>query len=195
VKGPRPGGTLDVMTPDDVRELARSAPYRWTELDLTYRDSGGEHLEVSLRHGVLEGRDVARGRDLRDTERPSSSFFRPVEPFPTNYRWCAMLDPFELSEDVVLTEIGESELFGRSVVSFVAHAEDGYDPVCTCCPLVFSEASERHEQPDGWTPTPGELPDGVGIALDREVGIVVSLRDRGGRLDGWFTTQITRVVP
>ncbi|MCH1868792.1 hypothetical protein [Nocardioides sp. CFH 31398] len=182
------------MTPDDVRELARSAPYRWTELDLVHRSCGGEHLEVSLRHGVLTGRDVARGRDLHDTERPPSSFFRPVEPYPTNYLWCAMLDPDELSHDVRLTEISEGELFGRPVVSFVAHAEDDYDPVCTCCPLVFSEASERHEQPDGWTPAPGELPDGVEITLDREAGIVVSSRDRGGRLESWFTTEITRVV-
>ncbi|WP_299055841.1 hypothetical protein [uncultured Nocardioides sp.] len=181
------------MRPDDVRELARSAPYRWIELDLVHRSSGGEHLEVSLRHGVLTGRDVAHGRDLRDTQWPPSSFFRLVEPYPTNYRWCAMLDPYELSRDVDLSEIAEGELFGRPVVSFVAHAEDGYDPICTCCPLVYSEASERHEQPDGWTPAPGQFPDGVELALDREVGIVVSSRDRGGRLGGWFTTEITRV--
>jgi hypothetical protein len=182
------------MDAEALRELARAAPYRWTEPDLVHRSSGGEHYEVSLRHGVLEGRDVARSRDLDDSRRPSSSHFRLVEPFPENYRWCAMLDPFELSHDVRLFEIAETEAFGRPAVAFVAHAEPGCDPICTCCPLVFSEASERHERPDGWTPTPGEFPDGVELALDLEVGIVVSSRDRGGRLGGWFTTEITRAV-
>lgn len=180
------------MEADDVRELARSAPSRWSELDLVHRSSDGDHLEVSLRHGVLEGLDVRTGRRFRDTEEPGTSHVRAVEPYPTNYRWCAMLDPLELSHDVDLREIAEGELFGRPVVSFVAYAGPGYDPICTCCPLVFSEASERHEQPDGWRPAPGEMPDGVETTLDREVGIVVSSRDRGGRLGAWFTNEITR---
>ena len=181
------------MNADDVRDLARSAPSRWTELDLVHRSSSGEHLEVTLRHGVLEGRDVRTGRRIRETEESSSAHVRPAEPYPTNYLWCAMLDPYELCHDVALTEITEGERFGRPVVSFVAHAGLGYDPICTCCPLVFSEASERHEQPDGWRPAPDEMPDGVQLALDLEVGIVVSSRDRGGRLGAWFTTEITRV--
>lgn len=103
-----------------------------------------------------------------------------------------MLDPYELTEGVTITDVRREVLFGRPVVAFVAHAVTGYAPVCSCCPLVFSEVSQRLEYGDDWRAQPGELPDGVDLALDLEVGIVVSSRDRGGRLGGGFTNEIVR---
>jgi hypothetical protein len=107
-----------------------------------------------------------------------------------NYQWSAMLDPYELTEGVSITDVRREDLFGRPVVAFAARAVPGYDPICSCCPLVFSLISQRLEHGDEWSPGPEELPDGVEIALDLQVGIVVSSRHRGGRLGGWFTNEI-----
>lgn len=178
------------MTPDDVRILARSAPERWTELELVHRSRYGD-IRATLRHGTLDGVRFSDGRPIRERGAPPSSWtVRPLEPYATNYQWSAMLDPYELATGVTITEVQHQEVFGRPAVTFLAQAVAGYDPICSCCPLVFSEESQRLEHGGDWTVTAGELPDGVEIALDLEVGIVVSSRDRGGRLQGWFTNEI-----
>jgi hypothetical protein len=117
-----------------------------------------------------------------------------LEPYATNYQWSAMLDPYELGQGVTISEVRCEELFGRPVVAFIARAVPGYEPVCSCCPLVFSEVSERLEHGNDWRARPGELPDGVDMALDLGTGIVVSNRDRGGRLKHWFTNEIIRAA-
>lgn len=180
------------MTPEDVRRLAVSVPGRWTELELVHRSN---HVDVhaTLRHGELDGVELGSGRAIRERGAPPSSWsVRPLEPYATNYEWSAMLDPYELAHGVSITDVRDDELFGRPVVSFVARAEPGYDPVCTCCPLVFSLVSEQLERGPDWSAQVGELPDGISVVLDLEVGIVVSSRDRGGRRAGWFTNEIVR---
>lgn len=182
------------MTPEDVRRLARSVPERWTELELVHRS---DYLDVqaTLRHGELDGVRLSDGRRIHERGAPPSGWtVRPLEPYATNYLWSAMLDPYELTEGITIDEVRRAELFGRPVVSFVARAVPGYEPICSCCPLVFSEASQQLEHGEDWTPRPGELPDGVDLALDLEVGIVVSSRDRGGRLGSWFTNQVLRAA-
>lgn len=182
------------MTPEDVRMLARSAPGRWSELEIVHRSDHGE-VRATLRHGELDGTRLDDGQRIREVGAPpSSSTVRPLEPYATNYEWSAMLDPYELGEGVTISDVRDEEVFGRPVVAFVARATLGYDPVCSCCPLVFSEVSERLEYGDDWRARPGELPDGVEIALDVGVGIVVSSRQRGGRLRHWFTNEIVRAV-
>ncbi|UMG91406.1 hypothetical protein [Nocardioides sp. TF02-7] len=182
------------MKPEEVRRLAGSAPERWRELELVHRSDDLE-LRVTLRHGELDGVRLSDGQRIHERGAPPSSWtVRPLEPYPTNYQWSAMLDPYELTEGVVISDVRREELFGRPVVTFVARAVTGYDPICSCCPLVFSEASQRLEYGDDWTASPGELPDGVDMALDLEVGIVVSSRDRGGRLGSWFTNEILRAA-
>jgi hypothetical protein len=178
------------MHADDVRALAASAPGRWAEIAMTHH-SHQHAFEVTLRPGELRGRDLRTGRTFEDRERPPSCHFRPVEPYPTNYHWCAMLDPVELSHDVTISQVEETEPHRRPAVTFVAHAEEGNDPICGCCPLQYSDVSERHEQPEGCTPAPGQFPDGVELALDLELGIVVRSRDRGGRLGGWLSNDIS----
>lgn len=106
-----------------------------------------------------------------------------------------MLDPYELTVGVRLDGVRRAELFSRPTIEFVARADPGYDPVCACCPLVLSEVSQRYEYGEQWRPERGELPDGVAITLDLEVGIVVSSRDRGGRRRRWFTNEILAVTP
>lgn len=181
------------MTPEDVRLLASAVPEQWTELELVHRSSYLD-FRVTLRHGELDGVRLSDGHRIHERGAPPSSAPRPLEPYATNYQWSAMLDPYELTAGVLITDVRRGELFDRPVVAFVARAVTGYDPVCSCCPLIFSEASQRLEHGEQWTAEPGELPDGVDLALDLEVGIVVSSRDRGGRLGGWFTNEILRAV-
>lgn len=182
------------MTPGDVRLLARSVPERWSELDVVHR-SNYQDFRVTLRHGELDGTRLSDGKPVHERGAPPSSWsVRPLEPYPTNYAWSAMLDPYELGDGVDIDDVRTEELFGRPVVAFVARAVPGYDPMCPCCPLVFSEASERLEHGDGWRAQPGEIPDGVALALDLDVGIVVRSHDRGGRLGDWFTNEIIRAL-
>ncbi len=165
-------------------------PERWTELELVHRSSYVD-VHATLRHGELDGARLSDGHRIRERGAPPSSWaVRPLEPYATNYLWSAMLDPYELTENVAITEVRREELFGRPVVTFVAHALPGYDPVCTCCPLVFSDISQRLEYGAKWVPKPGELPDGVELSLDLEVGIAVSSRDRGGLFERWFFNEI-----
>ncbi|MDN4173658.1 hypothetical protein QWY28_11925 [Nocardioides sp. SOB77] len=183
------------MTPDEVRRLAGSAHERWTELELVHRSS---YLSVhaTLRHGELDGVVLDDGRRVRERGAPPSSWsLRPLEPYATSYEWSAMLDPHELTEGVEITDVRRAELFGRPVVAFVARAVTGYDPICSCCPLVLSEVSERLEHGEDRTPAaPGDLPTATELALDLGVGIVVSSRERDGRRGGWFTNELLRAV-
>ncbi len=182
------------MSPEDLRLLARSAPERWSELELVHR-SNYLDFRVTLRHGELVGTRLDDGRRLHKVGAPPSSWsVRPLEPYATNYEWSAMLDPYELGDGVAVTDVRTEELFGRPVVAFAARAVPGYDPVCPCCPLVFSEVSQRLEHGDDWRSQPGELPDGVDLTLDLGVGIVVRSRHRGGRLGNWFTNEIVRAL-
>lgn len=182
------------MTPEAVRLLARSAPERWSELELVHR-SNYDNVRATLRHGELDATRLDDGWRIHEVGAPASSWsVRPLEPYATNYEWSAMLDPYELGHGVAISDVRSEELFGRPVVAFVARAEPGYDPVCSCCPLVFSEVSQRLEYGDDWRAQPGELPDGVELALDLGVGIVVSSRHRGGRLGNWFTNEIMRAL-
>jgi hypothetical protein len=180
------------MTPEDVRRLARAVPDRWTELEFVHR-SDYVDVHATVRHGELDAVRLADGFHIQERGAPPSSWtVRPLEPYATNYRWSAMLDPFELTAGVEITDVQTAELFGRPVVAFTARAVTGYDPVCSCCPLVFSEVTQQMEYGEHWKPEPGELPDGVDMALDLEIGIVVTGRDRGGRLGNWFTNEILR---
>jgi hypothetical protein len=180
------------VSPDDVRLLARSAPERWSELKLIHR-SDCIDVRATLRHGELRGTRLDDGERIHELGAPPSSWsVRPLEPYATNYEWSAMLDPYELGDGVAISDVLAGELFGRPVVTFVARAVPGYDPVCSCCPLVLSDVSQRLEHGDDWRAQPGELPDGVDVALDLGVGIVVSSRHRGGRQGRWFTNEIVR---
>ncbi|CUR61865.1 putative LigA [metagenome] len=182
------------MNPEDVRVLARSAPERWSELELVHRS---DHVDVraTLRHGELHATRLDDGHRIHEVGAPPSSWsVRPLEPYATNYEWSAMLDPYELGAGVTISDVRREHLFGRPTVAFVAHAVPGYDPVCSCCPLVLSEVSQRLEHGDDWRPRPGELPDGVDLALDLAIGIVLSSRQRGGSRGQRFTNEIIRAA-
>jgi hypothetical protein len=178
-------------TAEQVRDLARNAANRWSELHLIHR-IGGDQLTATIRHGALEVYRESDGYTASEAgPTPSSWTVRPLEPIYESYRWAAMLDPYELSHHVGITNIDIDLLHDRPVWTFLAQAEDGYDPICSCCPLVFSEESQRLEFGADWiAPSDLAIPDGVEISLDVETGIVVESRDMGAVRPNWFQNQI-----
>lgn len=183
---------------EEVRALACSAPDRWESLHLVHRSGGPrrtDEVEAWLRHGELRARRACDGLVRHERGAPGTSWpVRDLEPIFESYQWAAMLDPYELGEGVRISEIRDDALHGRAVLCFVAHADEGYEPICACCPLVFSEITQRYEFGDDWRPELGvTMPDGCELALDVAVGIVVSSRERrpGG---SWFENRIVSVT-
>jgi hypothetical protein len=109
------------------------------------------------------------------------------DPMYVDYRWVAMLDPVELSSGTVVADLAEDELFGRPVWRARMTTVDGYDPRCSCCPLLWGEVSDTVEY---GAPRPGaDYPAAYDVMLDVETGIVVSLRPVGGE-DDWLEVEI-----
>ncbi len=107
------------------------------------------------------------------------------DPMWQDYRWVAMLDPVELSEHTVVADLRDGEHRGRPAWRAVVAAAEGYDPRCGCCPLLWSEISERSEAAAGGGTWREDHPDVVyplayEIALDVETGVVVELTPIGG---------------
>jgi hypothetical protein len=168
------------MNAEDVRTLAGSVPERWESLHLRHRGTLGE-IEAWLRHGELDG-VTGDGSTIRERgATPSSWTVRPLEPIWQSYLWAAMLDPYELTSGVTIDDVRRDEVAGRPAVAFRARALPGYDPICSCCPLVFSEVSQKLEFGTDWLPAEGEtVPEACDLALDLATGIVVSSRTVGG---------------
>jgi len=165
---------------DDLRALLRDVPSRWQSLHLVH--TGIDDVEAWLRHGELEVRrpDGTVHRESGST--PTSWPVRDIEPIWQSYTWAAMLDPYELTEHVDLSDVREVEVAGRPAVAFRAEAREGYEPICTCCPLVLSDVAWRLEHHD--RPVPPDLPTAADIAVDLVTGIVVSCERVGGAREG-----------
>lgn len=103
------------------------------------------------------------------------------DPMYDNYEWVAMLDPVELASDVDLSNIRETTQHGRLVWAARAVPTEEYAPRCGCCPLLWSEVSDRDEAEGGGPePAPGTVwPDAYDVVLDHATGIVVSLQPMG----------------
>lgn len=146
-------------------------------------------MEAWLRHGELEAVWRTDGRVQREQGAPPSSWsVRPLEPYATNYRWSAMLDPWELGAGVLLDDVRSDVLHGRPVWRARARAVDGYDPICSCCPLVLGEVSERLEHGDRVPVRP--LPEAWDVAVDVATGIVVGDHPVGSWPWGGFENEI-----
>lgn len=114
--------------------------------------------------------------------RPDSPWVEYGDPMWQNYYWVALLDPVELSHHTAVTGLREEDRLGRRTWWARVAAEEGYDPTCGCCPLLWSWFSDRDEyadddEPATWTPCPGTVyPAAYDVALDVQTGVVVELR-------------------
>jgi hypothetical protein len=176
---------------DDVRALLRDVPSRWRSLHLVHTGGPSDRVEAWLRHGELEVRLSDGGVHRESGSPPTSWRVRDIEPIWQTYSWAAMLDPYELTEHVELSDVREVVHEGRPAVAFRAVAREGYDPICSCCPLVLSDVSWRLEHGDGGRPVePGVLPTATDVVLDLETGIVVVREPVDGALDIGFRNRI-----
>jgi hypothetical protein len=120
--------------------------------------------------------------------RPADPEIEYGDPMYANYQWVAMLDPVELSHHTTVDGVRAGERAGRPTWEARMTAVEGYDPCCGCCPLLWSEVSDRVEYGDGdpaWTPRPGtSYPEAYDVALDRGTGVVVGLEAIGGQRPG-----------
>lgn len=109
------------------------------------------------------------------------------DPMWQNYRWVAMLDPVELADDsdgrpaVDIDDLLVGQRHGRLTVSATVRPRDGYDPRCSCCPLLPSRPAALAE---GFPDPDGPFADAHRVALDAATGICVSAREIGGPRDG-----------
>lgn len=107
------------------------------------------------------------------------------DPMYQSYDWVAMLDPVELADGVAFDEVREVDHHGRTAWEVLARPGPGYDPRCSCCPLLPCEESERLEAEGGGL-TMGEAePDLVfaeahRVRLDVATGVCVLTEEIGG---------------
>lgn len=107
-------------------------------------------------------------------ERPDDLSIQYDDPMYGNFEWVAMLDPVELSHHVAVAGVRRGDVAGREVWWASLRPEEGYDPRCGCCALLWSAISDRDEHGDGWSPGPGTTyPESYDVALDVRTGVVV----------------------
>ena len=104
----------------------------------------------------------------------------PELPMWQDYRFVAVLDPYELSEGVDVLEVRAVEQHGRPAWEALLRPGEEYDPRCACCPLMRTRWTDLAE---GFDPLPAyaEL---HRVRLDVATGVCVSAREVGGPSDG-----------
>lgn len=133
--------------------------------------------------------------------------YRYDDPMFTNYRWVAMLHPFELADGVDRDDDGAQDGLwspDRTPIEFIEspRAVDragrveweatvvttpSYAARCSCCPLLDGDQAARTLAGEGWVRTDVGRPRAWRVRLDRETGIVSHLAESGGRSrsGGW----------
>lgn len=153
-------------TEDTFRALARSSPWRFTALHFIRRTRLDGDVECWLhRPGRLRVRDADGERVIEEeaitlpdpvlrpdglvASRPRAYTHDIGDPMWDNYVFVSMLDPEELSADVTLSDLRSEPRAGRETWWARAVPEDGYEPRCGCCPLLWSRVTDWVEYGDG----------------------------------------------
>jgi hypothetical protein len=176
---------------------------------------GREHVQLSTPWN--NGRIIRDGREFEDirpwaqqfnptwrpdglvAERPADPRLDADDPIWGSYDWVAMLDPEELSHHTHVTDLATTSREGRETWWAEVAADDGYQPRCGCCPLLWGAISERDEGAAGgptWIHHHPDVdyPTAWLIGLDRQTGIVVDCTPIGGdRPDSGFIVTIHEV--
>lgn len=104
----------------------------------------------------------------------------PEVPFWHDYRFVAVLDPYELSDGVDVLELAAVEHGGRPAWEALLRPTPAYEPRCSCCPLMRSQETDLIE---GFDPLPAYA-DAHRVRLDVGTGICVRTREVGGPWEG-----------
>jgi hypothetical protein len=120
------------------------------------------------------------------------------DPMYQSYDWVAMLDPVELSRHTVVAELREEDRLGRRTWWARVHPTEGYEPRCSCCPLLWSAVSDREEyaeRGETWSPRPGTTyPEAYVVALDVATGVAVERSPVGASsLPAWHRVTTLEV--
>lgn len=180
-------GHLRVHSADGTEHIVEGVPYGMSVLTI-----GGPHVEppppVSPdraapevdEHGLVVARPELAGEAIVAYD----------DPMWQDYTWVAMLDPRELATGTAVFDLMTDDRYGREtwwaqVAAISDDEEDGYNPRCGCCPLIWGEVSERIEGSIGGPTYAEQHPDVVYpaswlIGLDVETGVVVSASPTGG---------------
>lgn len=154
-------------------------------------DAPGGSVEVPSPRGPLDiepprrpdGLVLGRPRNGDPHEEPWGWLDVDEPSWGDSYLEVAALDPFELAHGVEVTDVREVEQHGRVAWAARCVARVGYEPRCSCCPLLWSRASDDLEAQSGGAPFRDGEPDypaGYEVVLDRQTGIVVRLAPVGG---------------
>ena len=104
----------------------------------------------------------------------------PEVPMWQDYRFVAVLDPYELSAGVELDELRAVEHGGRDTWEALLRPTPAYEPRCACCPLMRTRNTDLME---GLPPLPAYA-DAHRLRLDVQTGVCVQAREVGGPTDG-----------
>jgi hypothetical protein len=192
----RPGDLL-VRPAGRPEEYVHGVPYSSSRFTLTSGPAGSivEPTTEVLSRG--DAGPVFRADGLV-AGRPEDWYLEHSDPMWENYTWTAMLDPDELSHHVAVDELRAEVRDGRETWVGRLRPEEGYEPRCGCCPLLWSEISvlaEYGDEPERLARFAAEgYPDSHEVALDVQTGVVVALEPvGGGRDDLGFTVEIHEV--
>lgn len=101
-------------------------------------------------------------------------------PFWQDYRFVAVLDPYELSDGVDVLELAAVDHGGRPAWEALIRPTSAYEPRCVCCPLMRTRGTDMMA---GLDPLPAYA-DAYRVRLDVGTGICVRTREVGGPWDG-----------
>ena len=104
----------------------------------------------------------------------------PEVPFWQDYRFVAVLDPYELSDGVDVLELAAVDHGGRPAWEALLRPTPAYEPRCACCPLMRTRDTDLVE---GLAPQPAYA-DAHRVRLDVGTGVCVRTREVGGPGDG-----------
>lgn len=140
--------------------------------------------------------------------------YRFDDPILTNYRWVAMLHPFELADGVDRDEDGDRtgdwsperspievvdgprtvEHAGRVAWEAEVVTTAAYAARCSCCPLLAGDEAASQLAREGWARADVGRPTSWRVRLDRGTGVLVELTELGGSsLTGGWTMHIEAV--
>lgn len=104
----------------------------------------------------------------------------PEVPMWQDYRFVAVLDPYELSDGVDVVAVREIEHAGRAAWEAVLRPTPEYEPRCSCCPLMRTQHTDRMEG----LPLLPAYAGAYLVRLDVGTGVCVRTRELGGPADG-----------